>query len=374
MPTARGSTVAHDGPRLTLTVADHNRARWARVALAADSALTRSLLEQGRAQSGRVLLIDSISLLRSGVGPPAGAHVLLWDGFNSYRELRQAMPAVAERHDLHFAVVGWLADLTPFYPTAPLPAFEEVHRSPSGDGEGGFRFAAWVSRLSSLRTRLRSSKNALADRARHRVLSGEPKLVFCGLVRPPHEVVGSLSRAAADDALSVELLAIGDGPLLQTDAKRSERVRRAYQLIRERDRDAPEAVASSFSMLAVLHRFQTLSRLAAMCDAHLFVSEYGRDRHFDPYDSPDYRQHLYLDFGSTRGVERRYPRTVDLALHSKQCVPLRLLGLHEQLSEFLDRTEPNDFLGQCELHAQQASKLLSAPSPHSALRPGLEPP
>ena len=139
-------------------------------------------------------------------------------------------------------------------------------------------------------------------------------------------------------------------PLLGSKPRLEALICTTFEALRACRPHAFSDLAAASAQLNMLHRIGTLAALHRMTP-DVFVSEYGFDRHIDPYDSIAYRGNLYLDFGSTRGVDPFYPRTVDLILSEKRFIGIRFLDLNDRLADYLARSDANGFLMQCERHA-----------------------
>jgi hypothetical protein len=85
----------------------------------------------------------------------------------------------------------------------------------------------------------------------------------------------------------------------------------------------------------------------------LLVNEYGLQAHLDPYDTAAYRNNLFIDFGSTRGPDPVYPRTVDLMVNNKPHKSLRLIAVDERFVDFLKSTDEVKFEAICHQHAYE---------------------
>lgn len=120
--------------------------------------------------------------------------------------------------------------------------------------------------------------------------------------------------------------------------------------------------AALYAVLGVLHRMGCLTELGALT-AQLVVNEHGEHAHFDPYDTPAYKRNLFIDFGSVRGPDALYPRTVDLLLNAKSVEPLRFLMPQQRLAEMLPRTDGGGFVLLCEKQARQVMARLAAMEP-----------
>ena len=127
-------------------------------------------------------------------------------------------------------------------------------------------------------------------------------------------------------------------------------------LLAQRPR-TPADLAALYAMLNVLHRMGTLAHLNAMT-LKLFVNEYGLQPHFDPYDARGYCGNVFIDFGSTRGPDLVYPRTVDLWSNHKRSASLRFLPQSERLAPWLKSTDAPAFWALCEAQAHLSMSTL----------------
>jgi hypothetical protein len=109
--------------------------------------------------------------------------------------------------------------------------------------------------------------------------------------------------------------------------------------------------ACMYSILNTLHRIKTLSILSRMTDA-LFINETRNNKWIDPYDSFFYKNNIYLDFGSVRGPDAIYPRTLDMIMKDKEYLSLRFIKKNQTLDEYLSCFSAQAFLKNCEMHAR----------------------
>jgi hypothetical protein len=346
--------------RIEVRTTSHNSLRWLMQAIDCNAQLASSL--QQHAAGAPLLVTDSIHVLTDGCDPetlPKNTHIVFWDGINSYVELLARQPRLATRVDLKFYVVGWLegvaldphVQMEPLYPAA-MPEQARAWKNISFKGPA-YLAPYWYRTLTTLLTHARFFKNRLAEKHKHDVLARGEKIVFCGLVTPTEHNVNSffigahlpalrqscqgltaLSYSSAPEAVdavaSAVLVSIGDAELADASA-----------------------MACIYSVLNVLHRIKTLSLLHGM-NAALFVNETRNSLRFDPYDCFRYKNNLYLDFGSTRGPDAIYPRTVDLHMTGKRFVSLRLLAERQTLRNYLDTLSWPAFCATCMDHAQLA--------------------
>ena len=361
--TLRGTRAAP----LVLHLADKNRVRWTAAGLRSNITLVDSLLNS-HAQGQQAILADSITLIQSNRRPLAGTHVILWDGFNSYIELKRKFPELETVDSVRIVIVGRIKDLEASFPTNPIPLFASASATHAAHFEPQFGIELPYSARLRLqwRTRFRALKNALVDHQRHRQLSGERRIVFCGQVRPSAELVRLLMRSSPDEDLATRFAALSNMPL--DSLLQDGRIGALFETIRRRTSHTPADIAAAYALLSILHRVCVLSLLAQR-KVPMFISEFGRDRHIDPYDASTYRQHLYLDFGSTRGPDMRYPRTVDLDATGKETLSLRLIHEDESLMDFVANTSAQLFLELGAEHSEHVASVASSSYPRNHLSP-----
>lgn len=347
--------------KVNIEATSHNSLRWAMQAIDTNSHLADSLALQS--QTAPVLLTDSIYMLTHDMDAghvPLHTHVILWDGLNSHVELMTRFPAMKERQDLRYFVVGWLEGVAlardvymePLYP-AQLSA--QARRWKSIANPWSRYHAPYAYRaLTSFLTHTRYAKNWLADAAKHRSLAKGGKIVFCGLVTPtPHNIDSFFMgvtwpelRAACEGLSTVGYNSGGQAITAVLEGIFS-------ALKRTQWADTPAAAACIYSLLNVMHRILVLSYLHAL-GANLFVNEARNSSRFDPYDSFFYKRNFYLDFGSTRGPDAIYPRTLDLCMTGKHFQSLRFLEAGQELRGYVDNLTLAGFEQTCREHARRA--------------------
>ena len=340
--------------RIELAFSDFNRLRWAIAALQTNDRLFASVMAASAADEGRAFVIDSVgATARSGL-IAKGTHVVHWDGYNSHLELLQHRPELASRGDLRFVVVGHLEDLRSAYAVPPLNLYAlDADAQDFRTARGNVAEPLWPTARRALKTRVRHLKNAVVDHERHRRLQQGGLIVFCGSVRLTRPVVENIFRGAdLPQAREAALRLVGE-TLAGNESRLAPLIAASFETLRAVRPTEPADVAAAYAQLNMLHRMATIGALYRMTP-HLFVSEYGFDSHIDPYDSIAYHGNLYLDFGSTRGVEPFYPRTVDLALSGKRFMAMRLMQTKDRLGDYLTCVDATAFLLQCRQHAVDA--------------------
>lgn len=335
---------------VTLALTDFNRLRWTVYAVETNPLLRTSLLK-----SSAMYITDSTSLMDKPAELPDSSHIVLWDGLNSYLELVERLPHISTRNDLIFVYVGSFKDLKAALPQGATTLFAD-----SDSIQYLNLNVSSVFRLHrALRTKIRAYKNLFADTARHRQLSRHRSVVFCGLVRPSRDVLKDLLKGPHLLPLATTLEQLCD-----IDWRNSyEEVKRIVSEIFEQSRLAkstdPVDLACLYSVLNICHRLLVLSYLSWL-KCSLFVSEYGRQVHIDPYDTEAYQQNLFVDFGSTRGADVWYPRSIDMLNTKKQFISLRFLSEQQSLFDYLEATGAEEFISQCESEALQVLKTFKA--------------
>lgn len=337
---------------------NHNLLRWTAMAIDTNESLAKSLMESSVNTS--VLLTDSFYLVTHAEAMqniPPDAHIVLWDGINSYIELLQLQDEIAERHDLKFFVVGWLAgnmleqliSIVPLYPENP-----PVYASAWGNFcqfKHQFHVPYQYRALATLLSFSRYFKNWLADAKRHAELNKGGKIVFCGMVTPTEHQINGFFRGVNAPALYAESLALTKlnyfGDVDTIDAV----VNNVIEAFKNTHLKSATDFACAYSVLNLLHRIKTLSLLNAKSDA-LFINETKSNRWIDPYDSFFYHNNLYLDFGSTRGPDAIYPRTLDMVMKNKHFVSMRYLAENKTIDAYIEQLSVAGFLRQCECDAE----------------------
>ena len=326
--------------------------RWAVYAIETNILLINSLLN-----SRAVYLTDSISLINNPCKLKDNSHIVLWDGYNSYIELIDKLPNIKTQTNLVYVYVGSFKELKQALPSGALPLFAD-------DDSVQFKklnVSVFFRLFSLVRTGIRSYKNRISDKESHRQLSCRKNIVFCGLVSPSPEVLNNFLRGTQLTELAPALRQLCDLNWQQNYAMVKPVITKVLEKIYLSKSQNPADLVCLYSIINICHRLLVLSYLRSKeCD--LFINEYGRSKHIDPYDAYAYTNNLYLDFGSSRGSATWYPRTVDMRNTHKKFVSLRFLHENQSLLEFLEKTNINTFINERELESLQIIKTFKAMS------------
>jgi hypothetical protein len=352
---------------ITVRLADANKLRWTVAAVRSHARLRDSLINS--AQGGATQIIDNVSLLE--LAPPArqqavplGTHVVLWDGYNSLLELHAIQPELTQRQDVVYLCVGMVPEVAQAMPVGTLPLYDPDPATASGMASSQNVRLPWGYDLQRrLRSQLRLLRNWQISRDRHRQLSEGGRIVFCGLVRPSEHVLNGFLRGTQIAPSWVQR----SGLVNLEWRGRSAAVRQVIesactQLIdelRALPAPAPADWAGVYTLMNVMHRIGTLSLISEATEA-LFVNEFTLNQHLDPYDAAGYGRNLFLDFGSVRGPEALYPRTVDIALNAKPSLALRWLPDGERMSRCRAPDTPSWLWRRCQDDAQRSAVALQA--------------
>jgi hypothetical protein len=325
--------------------------RWVFHALRTNRAIWDSLT-YAAAEAGSAGLVDSQTMLINPKSRYAGAHIILWDGFNSYIELAKMWPTLIARCRL--LVVGRIYDQQAAYPPETLPLFADVV-SPLDSTSSDLRGRAYRTAVvaAAIRSRLRWTRNAVLDFRRHQRLCGHRLIVFCGLLRPPEGVLIDFARGAEDEPLLRACSGLSSCDLSDRVSVYS-LVASVYRAIERYVNSGASTAAKTgcaYALLNTLHRIGIIATIMNR-DPGIFLSEYGKNPHIDPYDTPYYRHHLYLDFGSSRGPDAVYPRSIDLIRNRKNYIPLRFISTKESFINYLASTSAARFIELCERQSE----------------------
>lgn len=353
-----------EGRAISLAFSDFNRLRWAVDALSVNPGLRRHLAEHARPVS----VCDSVLLHRDlMVAGPAPSHVVLWDGFNSLIEWRQHRQGLAAAQPDGSAFVwlhvGQLPEAEAALPDGGWPLY------PADSGAlAPVQLAPPPLRLqTAVRRHLRPWVQRWQQPAVHRRLEAGGCLVFCGAVRHNRMLLDDSFRGASLPDLRQALEDLIDLPWDTEPARAQARILEAVARLQDAarcleglpsHRHAAEW-ACLYNVLNLLHRQHTLSLLGQRT-SRLMVVEFGRQRHFDPYNATAYGRNVYLDFGSTCGAELHYPRQLDLALQGKRAVSFRLLRPGQPLRDWLLEQGPDGLAQQAASDAERALMALDA--------------
>jgi hypothetical protein len=342
---------------VVVNVTDFNRMRWTVAAIRSNPSLRQSLLQVGKTSH----LFDStcLPLLGAQFMVPQHAHVVLWDGLNSLIELQQINGALANRLDLTYLHIGHFHEVAHAYPTSSRPLFDalpEYRPTPLIARDQGIHVPWDIDLRSYAQGLIRPYKNWRTSPQQHQKLKQGGNIVFCGLVRPTVGVIENFFRDSGLFDLKSGLMQLVRVDWHEKLGELERIVCGAYDAIQTAAYQTPTDWSSAYAVLSMLHRMGTLAHLEALTP-HLIVNEYGFNPHFDPYDTPAYRANLFIDFGSTRGPDAVYPRTVDLSLNMKQYQSLRFLGDQCSLNFYLKNTSSAGFWELCALHADSLAQM-----------------
>jgi hypothetical protein len=336
-------TVSGSTRTLKVSLTDFNRMRWVISALRCNPAIVAP---------GATAIVDSTILLRGDMAVPEGCHIVLWDGINSLIELHRAVPALAGRTDLHYRYIGQLPDTDASFPAGAQPLF------PLAEPQAGLlsdhsqvRAPLLFGLQSRLRTTVRPFHNRRISRDRHQALVAGGQIVFCGAVRPTAAILDSFFMGAGLQGLRQQLAFLEGIEWRGRAAVIELQVKQAMVAILSAAPASAADAACLYALVNTLHRLGTLSILSSSTTA-LLVNEYGYQTHLDPYDALGYRRNLFADFGSTRGPDLCYPRTVDLALTAKPAEQLRLLQPGQTVLNHLNASDTETLWMTCERDAQ----------------------
>jgi hypothetical protein len=348
--------IKNDDFSVEIFMTNHNFLRWAAMAIDTNSLLSNSLKWHSKEN---LLLTDYLYLIANkseNKQIPENAHIILWDGINSYIELVQKIPNIKERSDLKFFAVGWLTGLMfekkinimPLYPKTVPDSAKNWGNLLAINHHFFVQFSFRA--LTSMMSYLRYFKNWYADSKRHLELSRGKKIVFCGMVTPKETQLIDFFRDAdlPKLLLASQHLASLDyfGDKLEIDRVTNNILDEIYKS----NLKSSTEFACVYSILNTLHRVKTLSILCRSTDA-LFINETRNNSWIDPYDSYFYKQNLYLDFGSVRGPDAIYPRTLDMFMKDKEYLSLRFIKINQTLDDYFSSFSSQDFLKTCETHA-----------------------
>jgi hypothetical protein len=244
------------------------------------------------------------------------------------------------------------------FPVQATPLFPAHWPSPT-DKPLELRGTWRVDTLSTMRAALRPWRNRQQSEAADKLLRGSPRVVFCGVVRLQANGLKDLLRGVSAPALSIsdwtDITELNWRDPADTFAPRFER---AWERLRQVSPTVPADVAATYALANVLMRMRTLGEIDRL-SPHLFVNEFGVHSHLDPYDASAYRQHLFIDFGSTRGPDLIYPRSLDLHLQRKRVHTVRIGAVSSHFLPTLQQTSARDFFALCAQHATDAVQSLS---------------
>ena len=357
------------GQRLCVQMADLNRLRWLSVALGTNEALWDASPTRDSIRSSQTHIVDSISLLSGKAKCKPGSWIVLWDGYNSFTELMHHNANSIDSLGVVWLYVGHIADVRNCLSANSVrlysdSAYHSLATTPFSLGQYSWPVASREV-LSRLRTRFRSARNRHLDSSRHRKLKRDRQIVFCGALTPTvgwarDAVRGSRLSSLGDMCLSL-------ASIWQDGNKTGLRLMgNVYKALSSTPLITPEDICAAYSILNILHRLCVISILKGM-HLPLFLNEYGISKHLDPYDALCYSQNLFIEFGSQRGVDLLYPRTVDLIRTRKKFTSLRLLGNEDKIVSFFSTVDAQSFVEICESQAQAVGEQFRFPEVDASL-------
>jgi hypothetical protein len=339
-----------DDHAVRLFLSDFNRLRWTLCAVERNLFLQNSLLNCDVAY-----ITDSILLMNNPMVLYKSSNILLWDGFNSYIELLNKLPSIGDRADLIYLYVGSFKELKYALPAKAITLFAYEGLVPSQKVKVPLIFRLFA----LVRTNTRFYKNWMSDRARHNHLLNRRNIVFCGLVTPSEYVVKNFLRGTQLTSLAPVLKLLCELDWQQNYDEIKLTIIEVLEKVRLSKSQNPADLSCIYSIFNICHRLVVLSYLHSKnCD--LFISEYGRHKHIDPYDTFAYQQNLFVDFGSSRGPDEWYPRTIDMQNTNKKFVSLRFLHESQSMLDCLETTSAEAFINLCESGALQVLKTFQA--------------
>jgi len=322
---------------------DFNRMRWAISAIRCNPTIIAP---------DASALFDSTCLLNGATPVPQSSHIVLWDGLNSLIELETAVPALVGRSDLRYLFIGQLPDTAASFPAQAQPLFPLGLPDASAMRNRSVVHAPALFELQChLRAALRPLRNRRISRDRHQALVRGAQIAFCGAVRPTAAILNSFFIGSGLAGLRQHLSGLEGMEWRGRAAAVELQVRQAMAAILASSPATAADAACLYALVNTLHRLGTLSILSGTA-APLLVNEYGYQTHLDPYDAYGYRRNLFADFGSTRGPDLCYPRTVDLALTHKPMAQLRFLQPGQSVLDFLRTSDAGSLWAVCEQHAK----------------------
>ena len=330
-------------------VTGHNSLRWAVLAIDTNKNLAQSLVKYS--SQGLVFLTDSFRLINQEshiLDLPKHTHIILWDGINSYLELVKHYPDTALREDFHYFVVGSIngcfvdkkVNIQPLYSSEVLEESKTWNKllKVNQSFNASYHYRA----LTTFLTFTRYFKNWVADSERHKELSRGGKIVFCGLLTPSQHQLDSFFIGTNLPNLFQACCKLLQISYLDGNQTIDKVLHEIINTIKQEKVSEVSDLACIYSVLNILHRIKTIAFLHTN-NADLFINETRSGARIDPYDSFFYKKNLYLDFGSTRGPDAIYPRTLDMIMTDKQFISLRYLPNNQTLPFYLESLSVESF-------------------------------
>ena len=285
----------------------------------------------------RAIFFDDPRLLPAHARTPGHGQTkyffIFWDGMRDAAEIVRMRPALAPNADVVALAVGERscssqvdARAEGLYPEGPM-RFNVV--PPSLDLRSSAILAG--ARVKAL---LMPLKNVMQSKGRRRetaaLLFGRRKIVFCGSYGITPKAIAELcARGAVDTRMFEGYPYFCDCADSSFESYRACLRKQGLFLAEIYDRAAIDARFLR-AALHLLGREYFIERLRSV-NARAFVHGYNGGANINVYTTPWYRQHLFLDFGSTAGPGN-YPRLADLQYFRKKFVAIDLTGEAEELA------------------------------------------
>ncbi|HWG17847.1 MAG TPA: hypothetical protein VN678_08295 [Acidobacteriaceae bacterium] len=305
---------------------------WAYLGLRSNPAIVKAV--QG---FDRVIFFDDPRLLPAHTRTPGHGRTkyffIFWDGMRDAAEMERMSPAVAPKADIVALAVGERscssqldARVEGLYPEGPMrfdgaPLSLDVRSSAILAG----------ARVKAL---LMPLKNVMQSKGRRRetagLLFGRRRIVFCGSYGITPQAIAELcARGAVDIRLFEEYPYFSNIKDPSFESYRACLRKQGLFLAKLYDQAAINARFLR-SALHLLGREYFIEKLRSV-NAKAFVHGYNGGANINVYTTPWYRQHLFLDFGSTAGPGN-YPRLADLQYFRKKFVAIDLTGETDELA------------------------------------------
>lgn len=338
------------GQDVSFALTDFNRLRWTLSAIRHNAALVDLF------GCPVQLVTDSTAILAAGGQLPGGvqnALVVLWDGLNSRLEIDDTSADWGKGVNVTLLPVGLIEETAGAFAAPVVPLFPQSFSDfkPNHISLGG---SLGIDLRGQARAALRPLMNMRSAPRTHSLLTKGGKIVFCGLVAPTQDVLKNFLRGSSSQALASAGERMVDFAWRDHSVELKGLAFDVWTRLREMPVRGAADYSAVYSLAATLHRIVVLGLLARQT-TQLVVNEFGRQPFFDPYDAWGYRRNLFLDFGSTRGPDLVYPRSLDMRLQRKVAVPLRFLPPGGTLAKALTNQAAEDFWALCE---QQAATVL----------------
>ena len=281
----------------------------------------------------RAIVFDDPPLLPEKERGLSAAHYffVVWDGVRKPEQIEKARAVANAGTNFTALVVGDLsradddASVLSLYPAGKMQ-FDRVRPR--------FDLRTWailfLARVKGWLMPLKNVRQAAGKRwATASLLFARPKVVFCGVygLTPP-AIAELCDRSSIDPGLAAQYESIWDGSAHNLESYRAHLRRSGLFLAGLYD----ESVIDGWFLQTAVHLLGREYFILKWREtgAGMFVHNYGGGN-INVYTTPFYRQHLFLDFGSTAGPGN-YPRLADLSYFRKRYVSIDLRGEPEELA------------------------------------------